>query len=286
MVNFFINCTKMGFLLFIKHHPDIRSRGMAWLVFYFLLKWTSVLLVIIFLAQEILKGNRDIFIYIIAASTGLPGAIFGVFFFLYNPNFKFKQELKMSLKELKEYAASTHETVENFLDVCAVFVGIHFHYFSKATKELLVSMSFKGVAQSIFLFGFVAPQFLSDLIDDNFFQSYPTNIRNNVIVNSMILVVGFCHGVVLGGLTLYYMLANDEVNFYGIATVCFCFLYFLFSSLWFFRQLFYFKNCKKAISSYITWLYSPREIRMNRMLVNMYFVIPGEDPNLNNAAGN
>jgi hypothetical protein len=54
-VNFFVNYTKMGFLSFIKSHPTVSSKGVSKMVFYFFLKWACLLLLIFFIAQEILE---------------------------------------------------------------------------------------------------------------------------------------------------------------------------------------------------------------------------------------
>jgi hypothetical protein len=37
------------------------------------------------------------------------------------------------------------------------------------------------------------------------------------------------------------------------------------------RQWLFFKNFKKALAGYITWLYPSLEIRLNRILVNLFF---------------
>jgi len=270
-VNFLMNYTKLGFMAFIKGHENVRVKGVSAMIIYFFLKWSMLVLACFFIVEEIIKEYTNEVLYIIAGLGALPGVIFGVFFYIFNPNFKFELEFKNVIAELKEYAGTTHESVENFLDLCFVALQLLFKYFSKAVREFLVSLGFKGLAQSIFLFAFVAPEFISEFIDEAAFQQLPTNIRNNLIINSMILITGVCHGLLIGAAIIIYQLVFDRLRVLGIIAAVWCFVFFVFSVQWFVQQLIYFKSFKKALAGHILWLYPTYEIRLNRSLVNLYF---------------
>lgn len=270
-LNFFINAAKMGFIAFTKSHPNIRTKGVTLMVLYYFLKWAVLAAICFFIFEEISNDRANILIYAIGGLACFPGIIFGFFFFIYNPNFKFKQEFKNNLMELKDYAESTHESVENFLDLCVVALELEFKYFHKALREFLASLGFKGIAQSIFMFVFIAPEFLSEFIDEQFFHHLPTNIRENLIINSMILITGVFHGILITAAVVIYQVMFDKLRVLGLLTASLSFLFFLASTEWFFRQWFYFKSLKKAVAGHILWLYPAFEIRLNRSLVNLYF---------------
>lgn len=270
-INFTINYSKLGVIAFIKNHPNVRPKGISYMIFYFFLKWAGIAFFCIFIAEEIFKDRSIILLYAMIGLAGFPGAAFGLFFFYYNPNFKFKQEFKANIMEIKDYAEATHESVENFVDLCAVGLELKFKYLSKMLRELVVSLGFKGVAQSVFLFAFIAPEFLTEFLNEPRFQQLPTNIRDNLVINSMILTTGTFHGLFMGAALIVYQIVYDKVRLLGIVSAATCFVFFIASVEWFIRQLAYFKSFKKALASHLMWLYPAFEVTLNRSLVNLYY---------------